>query len=410
MSDMRLLPSRLCGSVTVPLSKSEAHRALVCAALADQADILPSGEPLSDDLLATRESLAAILSPAAPPALADCRESGSTLRFLIPLAAALGVPAVFTGRGRLPGRPLGVYLECLPEHGVRLESAGGLPLTVSGKLLPGRYPLPGNVSSQFITGLLLALPLLPGDSDIVLTSPLESAPYVELTLGVMRAFGVRAEETARGWHVPGGQSYRPAPGFRIGRDWSAAAFFLVAGAIGGRVELPGLDPVSLQGDRAAAELFPALGAALSQRDGILTAEPGELPEHGPEIDASQIPDLVPALAAAAALLPGRETTVFHAERLRLKESDRLVAMSEGLRAIGGDTRETADGLKIRGAARLRGGTADSKNDHRIAMALSMAALRAENETVVTGADCVRKSYPEFFNDYIRLGGKAYELG
>ena len=410
MSDMRILPSRLSGSVTVPLSKSEAHRALLCAALAGQDHILPAGEPLSDDLLATRDALAALLSSSASPAAVNCRESGSTLRFLIPLAAALGVPAVFSGCGRLPERPLGVYLSCLPEHGARLETAGGLPLTVGGKLRPGRYALPGDVSSQFVTGLLLALPLLSGDSEIFLTSPLESAPYVELTLSVMRAFGVSAQKTASGWLVPGGQKYRPAPGFRIGRDWSQAAFFLAAGALGGRVALPGLDRASLQGDRAAESLFSSLGAKLSWENGVLTAEAGALPEAGPEIDASQIPDLVPALAAAAALLPDRKTSILHAERLRLKESDRLAAMAEGLRALGADASEMPDGLTIRGKAQLAGGKALCRNDHRICMALAAAALNAGGETVLSGADCVRKSYPAFFSDYNRLGGKAYELG
>lgn len=412
MSKVRILPSSLRGSVTVPVSKSAAHRALICAALAGQKDVLPPGEALGDDLLATRDALARLLAPGEGPVALDCRESGSTLRFLIPLAAALGVPAVFAGRGRLPERPLGVYAACLPEHGVRLSSAGGLPLTVTGRLRPGRFSLPGNVSSQFVTGLLLALPLLPGDSAIELTSPLESAPYVEMTLRTMRAFGVAAEPAKEGWNVPGNQIYRPAPGFRVERDWSQAAFFLAAAALGGRVELPGLDADSCQGDRAAETLFRELGAKIVWNGGVICAKPGPPPD-GPSallLDAAQIPDLVPALAAAAAGTPGQCVSIRNAARLRLKESDRLAAMADGLNALGADVREMPDGLEIRGVRRLRGGEADGRGDHRVVMALAVAALRADGETVVTDAQSVRKSYPDFFKDYNRLGGKAYELG
>lgn len=410
MSNVRLLPSSLRGTITVPVSKSAAHRAVLCAALAGQHLALPENEAVSDDIAATRETAAILLDGKRTPVMLDCRESGSTLRFLIPLAAALGRTATFTGHGRLPERPIGVYLDCLPPRGVRCETEGGLPLTIRGKLTPGEFRLPGNVSSQFITGLLLALPLLGGNSEIVLTTPLQSAAYVDMTAEAMRAFGVTAERTETGWHIPGNQHYRPNPGFAVERDWSQAAFFLAAGMFGGPVGLCGLNPASSQGDRAVEELFRRFGAQIEWNGGVLTARTGDCPDSVPEIDASQIPDLVPILAAAASLVPGKVTRITHAERLRLKESDRLAAMAQGLNRLGGRVRELPGGLEITGVERLHGGMAQGYGDHRVVMALAVAALCSENETILTDAESVRKSYPDFFRDYNRLGGKAYAMG
>lgn len=413
MSRMRFSPAVLRGRVEVPLSKSEAHRAVIGAFLAGQADPLPAGETLGEDLVATRSALSALGTAlkTGEAARVDCGESGSTLRFLIPVAAALGVPAVFTGRGRLPQRPLGIYLSLLPEHGVSCESGGGLPLSVSGRLSPGVYSLPGDVSSQFVTGLLLALPLLDGDSELRLTTPLESAAYAEMTVRLLKEHGVKVFQTEAGWAVPGNQKYRPAR-VGIGRDWSQAAFFLAAGALGGDVELPGLRPDSAQGDRAAEELFREMGARVEWSNGLLRAQAGPPPD-GPTalfLDASQIPDLVPVLAAAAAVTPGLAVTIRRAERLRLKESDRLAAMADGLSALGADVRQTPGGLDIRGVRRLRGGRAEGRNDHRVVMALAIAALASDGDVTVTDAESVKKSYPDFFRDYRKLGGLADDLG
>lgn len=413
MSRVLLSPAVLRGRVRVPVSKSAAHRAMIGEFLAGAADPLPPGETVSEDLAATRSALSALKNAlrTGEEARLDCGESGSTLRFLIPVAAALGIPAVFTGRGRLPQRPLGVYLDCLPAHGVRCESGGGLPLRVSGRLLPGVYSLPGNVSSQFITGLLLALPLLNGDSEIRLTSPLESAGYADLTVRMLDEHGIGAVPSQSGWSVPGRQKYRPSRR-KIERDWSQAAFFLAAGALGGPVELPGLRPDSAQSDREAEDLFRRLGARIEWDGGVLRAQQGPPPD-GPDclfVNASQIPDLVPVLAAAAAVSPGRLMKIRHAERLRLKESDRLSAMADGLSALGADISQAPDGLDIRGIPRLRGGSAEGRNDHRVVMALAVAALRSEKSVTVTDAESVRKSYPDFFRDYNALGGKAYDLG
>lgn len=403
MKTVTVQPGALHGRILVPPSKSAAHRAVICSALAGGEDIFPSGEILSDDILATIRAMNAIRDyPSSGKLQIDCGESGSTLRFLIPVAAALGIPAEFTGHGRLPERPVGIYLDCLPEHGVSCKTAGGLPLEISGQLTAGVFKLPGNVSSQFITGLLLALPLLRGDSELILTSPLESAGYVDMTLEIMRDFGVLAEQTESGWHIAGNQTYR-ARKYRVERDWSQAAFFLAAGALSGKIELEGLSPSSRQGDRAAEELFRAFGATVHWNGSILSVSPGTL--RGMEIDAAQIPDLVPALAATAALCEG-QTRIYNAQRLRIKESDRLAAMANGISGLGGHVRQTDDGLIIDGIPLLHGGAVQGCNDHRIVMAFAVAALKADDCVTITDAQSINKSYPSFFTDFNQLGGNA----
>jgi 3-phosphoshikimate 1-carboxyvinyltransferase len=381
---------------------------MIGAFLAGTPNPLPKDEPLSADLAATKSALTALRAAqqSGSSAYIDCGESGSTLRFLVPVAAALGIPTAFTGHGRLPQRPIGIYLNCLPLHGATCKSTGGLPLHVSGKLRPGIYSLPGNISSQFITGLMLSLPLLNGDSEIRLTSPLESAGYTDLTVNILAEHGIRILPTKAGWSVPGTQKYLPSVAC-IERDWSQAAYFLAAGALGGKVELSGLRRGSAQGDRTAEELFRRFGARLSWNGSVLTAEPGEL--RGIEIDAAQIPDLVPILAVTAAAARGR-TVIRNAERLRLKESNRLAAMADGLSALGAHIRETEDGLCIDGVECLHGGTAEGRNDHRIVMAMAVAALASNEEVTITDSESICKSYPDFFRDYNTLGGKAYELG
>lgn len=416
MSRAVLTPSRLHGSVTVPPSKSAAHRAILCAALARGESRL-SNIADSEDMRATLGAIEAIGiqvvrekdtltirsdGPWREEAKIDCGESGSTLRFLIPVLAALGLNARLTGKGRLPDRPLGVYLDCLPPHGAVLETAGGLPLTIGGGLSPGEYTLPGNVSSQFITGLLLALPLLPGDSRIRLTTPLESAGYIDLTLAVLRDFGIEIHPAENGWNVPGWQRYQPRD-YTVEGDWSQAAFFLAAGALGGKLSILGLRRDSAQGDREAENLFRRFGAQVEWQDGALTVSGGAL--HGIAINAMQIPDLVPVLAATAALAEGR-TVITGAERLRLKESDRLAAMTAGLSALGAAVEQQPDGLVIDGVSQLSPGTAKGQNDHRVVMALAIAALCGGAPTVITDAESVAKSYPDFFEEYNRLGGKA----
>ena len=420
MSLAVISPSVIRGTLTPPPSKSAAHRLLIAAALAGEGRV--RGLSLSADMEATLRAVrglgvsvrldgdAACFAPAPPssspsPLPVDCGESGSTLRFLIPLYAARGIPAVFTGHGRLPERPLGVYADCLPPHGVTLSAASGLPLTVTGRLTGGDFALPGDVSSQFITGLLFALPLCREDSRIRLTTPLESAGYVDMTLQVLRQAGIRVEPLEDGWFIPGSQTYQPLD-TAVESDWSQAAFLLAAGALGGEVTLTGLNPASAQGDREALSLFRRFGAAVEEAPGRIVCR--KAPLHGIDIDAAQIPDLVPVLAVTAALAD-RVTHITGAARLRLKESDRLAAVADGIRRLGGRVEEGPDFLTITGVPRLTGGRAEGYDDHRIVMALSMAALGCEAPVTVTDAQSVAKSWPAFFEDYRAIGGTAHVI-
>ena len=328
-----------------------------------------------------------------------CGESGSTLRFLLPLCGALGMRAVFYREGRLPDRPLQPLDEQLALHGMAIRSDGAL-LHVSGRLRAGEYTLPGNVSSQYVTALLMALPLIEGESVLRIEGRLESADYVAMTLDTLKKAGIRIDAIDGGFRIPGGQRYRADDGGAVEGDYSGAAFFLCMGALSNAgVTVTNLDPASKQGDKRVPEILARLGAYVECGADCVTVRRGTL--RGAVIDASMIPDLVPALAAVAALCDG-ETRFTHAERLRLKESDRLTATKNLIAALGGDARETGDGLIIAGKARLSGGTVDPCGDHRLAMAAAVAACGCEGEVVVPDAQCVNKSYPAFWDDMKRL--------
>lgn len=401
-----ITPHKLSGTVRIPASKSAAHRAIICAALAEGTSCI-SGVTFSKDIYATlsvMKSLGAdyqidgdtirltgITAPSAA-ATADCCESGSTLRFLIPVAAALGTKTTFLGRGRLPERPITPYLRELPPKGVSFDVTGTMPFTIEGKLQFGKFALEGDVSSQFITGLLLALPLLDGDSEILLTSPLQSKPYADMTIACMTQFGVNVTETEAGYHIAGNQRYH-AQNNTVEGDFSQAAFFYAANAIGNAVTLANVPKKTVQGDRKIVEILTEMW--YNKNEQLL-------------VDASDIPDLVPILAVAASLAP-RPTRIFGAERLRIKESDRLETTAALLRALGGKVEITPDGLDITPVPGFCGGTVDSAGDHRIAMCAAIAATRADGEVIITGAQCVEKSYPAFFEDYQSLGGVAHGI-
>lgn len=404
--NVRMEPGALRGALPrLPSSKSHVHRLLIAAALCQEPKddfaetrIVCAGE--NEDIAATvrcLEALNAAISRDADAlnviasvywpqqAALDCNESGSTLRFLLPLCAASPTVATLSGRGRLAERPNGPYLSALRAHGAVIEG-DSLPLTVRGGLRAGDYSLPGNVSSQYFTGLLFALPELPGDSTLTYSSPLESMPYVALTLSVIRQFGVRVEAIENGWIIPGGQRYT-TPGVAVAEaDWSAAAFWLAANALGSKVALSGLNEASCQGDRAIMQLLSHIGG---------------------DVDVRQTPDLMPILSAVAAATPGKTTHITGAARLRLKESDRLAAMASAIRALGGDAEEMPDGLIVRGCS-LRGGTVDGARDHRIVMSAAIAATVCQNPVTVTDAETVQKSYPDFWRDFERMGGKLHE--
>ena len=457
MSRAVIHPAVLNGRVVLPPSKSDAHRLLICAALAGGVSRI-SRMALSKDIEATLRVLKALgadirmegdtaivrgvrfeagdneggggdnrpigsdavstFAPESRPTpgleigcepgpepVCDCGESGSTLRFLLPVAAALGRPVRFMGEGRLPQRPIDALTALFQERGLTCRSLGedNLPLRLTGRLPGGTYRLPGDVSSQYITGLLLALPLTGAESRIQLTTPLQSAGYVDMTLRTMAAFGVRVERLPDGYRIPAGSRYRPTD-CRVEADWSAAAFYLAAGALGGSIALAGLNPDSAQGDKAAVELFGRLGARIGWEKGDLLVSPGRL--RGAVIDVSQVPDMAPALAVCAAFAPDR-TVLTGGARLRIKESDRIAAIAAGLTAMGVQAAEQPDGLVIPGGSRPRGGLVDGAGDHRIVMAFSIAAAFAAEESVVTDAQAAAKSYPGFFADYNMLGGKAH---
>lgn len=416
MSRVTIHPGALHGDVSIPPSKSAAHRAVICAALAKGVSTL-SPIALSDDIRATISAVSSIGAKcyihgdtltidgsktfSVNPENVDCIESGSTLRFLIPVCAAGGVKTTFIGRGRLPERPIGIFCDLLPRAGVECQTLGGLPFSISGQLQPGIFNLSGNISSQFITGLMLALPLLQGNSRIRLTTPLESEGYINLTIAMLRNFGIEITPAENGWDICGGQKYRPRKQIIEG-DWSQAAFYLGAATLGSRLSVKGLDLNSAQGDRAALGLFQKFGMKCLTENNALNCFAGEhlLPQ---EIDVSQIPDLVPALAVTAAFAPG-VTKIIGARRLRLKESDRLTCVAQGLRKMGCAVDETEDSLTIHGGSKLSGAEIDGCNDHRIVMAFTVAALHAQGMTTISDAQSINKSYPDFFTTINEMGG------
>ena len=408
--NITITPAELAGTIVPPPSKSQAHRALIAAALAHGESVI-SNVALSQDIEATIRCLgelgaqfrregggiavqgmgANVMSPLrrmAYPRL-DCGESGSTLRFLIPIALAVRGGGVFTGHGRLMERPLTPYFDLFDEKDIFYEYKDGA-LTVAGMLTPGTYQLPGNVSSQFFTGLLFALPLVDGPSAVIPTTPLESEGYIQMTLQVMAHFGGEfpvSMSLPPQYYPQGNQTYRAAD-FAVEADWSQAAFWYAAQALGNPVTVEGMAPDSVQGDRVITDLALQLSG------------PGAV-----ELDISGCPDLAPPLAAMAALRAGKTTRLTNAARLRMKESDRLASVTAALSALGAEVKEGPDFLEIRGKDALAGGVkVDSFNDHRIAMMAAIAAARCINPVTINGAECVAKSYPNFWEEYKRLGG------
>ncbi len=419
--EIRIEPHSLSGELAAIPSKSAAHRCLIAAALADQPTSLRLNGS-NRDLTATLLCLVNLgarfeqtepdslrvtplrQNPSVRSAALPCQESGTTLRFLLPLAAALGVTADFSGEGRLPQRPLADLQQQMSRYGCAF-SQDALPFTLSGQLQPGDFYLPGNISSQYISGLLLALPLLSQDSRIELTTPLESAGYVDLTIAVMAQFGVRIQRLPHGYQISGGQSYHSPGWVAVEGDWSNAACWLVGGACSQTgIHVRGLNLTSAQGDRAITTLLQSAGVNINLKSNLVTARREKLRPF--TADTAQIPDLVPLLAVLAATAEG-ESRLQHVRRLRLKESDRLQAILEMLAALGGRAFLADDGdtLCIAGRGFLTGGLVNSYADHRMVMAAAIAACFAQNCVTIQSAQAIEKSYPDFFLDYAALGGK-----
>lgn len=441
--DIMVYPGYLNGIVKAPPSKSVAHRVLIAAALAEGSSEI-SGVSDSEDMQATIgclrelgadielkgsevqiEGIAGkfktdVEKPYTENPRLDCKESGSTLRFLLPVAAALGAGASFTGKGKLPERPMTALADEMKSKGIRFLPGGrdALPFIIKGQLEAGVYKLPGDVSSQYITGLMFACPLLEGDSHIELTSPLESAGYLDLTVLALHKYGITVERTDKGYFIPGGQRYK-AYDAEVEGDYSNAAFWIAAGACGRPVGdkfagvegtgiiISGLKAGSAQGDRRMVDLLRNAGARIDEHDynGYLQYRPSPSILQGMEIDCGNIPDIVPILSVAAATSQGT-TRFYNAGRLRLKESDRLAAMADCLRRIGVRIRQNADELIVQGGNLVGGCEVKGYNDHRIVMSMAIAGLLCEKPVVIRGAEAVAKSYPDFFKEFTRLGGRA----
>lgn len=413
MSDIVISPSKFNGELDAIPSKSDAHRAIICA-LVSRSICKISPIILSNDIKATinaARSLGAICEiegdtltidstkPLNETANVDCCESGSTLRFMLPVAAALGIKTDFSGSGRLPERPVDEYVPIFECHGAKM-SANHLPLTVSGKLQSGEYAISGNVSSQYITGLLIALASLGEKSVIEITTHLESKGYVDMTVRTLEKFGAKIEIVGNKYIIE--RSVLSCDEYHVEGDWSQASYFLTAGIIGGDVKVHNLSLSSLQADRRFLGIAKQLGADISIKDNTVTAKKSEL--YGIEIDASQFPDLVPSIAVLAAFAKG-DSILYNASRLRIKESDRIKSVCNALNALGVETVEYHDGMKIKPAS-IKAGNVDCVNDHRIPMAFSVLAAIADGNTNFIGANCIDKSYPTFFEDYEKIGGKC----
>lgn len=409
----------LKGEVTPPPSKSRAHRLLICAALGKEPCTIACSS-VNDDIIATMRCLNALgasityssgvfnVNPVkvVKGGTLNCGESGSTLRFLVSVAAVLGADATFVGSGKLPQRPMGALTDMLAEHGISFTrlAADELPVSCRGELRGGKYILPGNISSQYLTGLLFALPLAKDDSEIEIVGGLTSASYVAMTLDALATAGISIEHEGNIFRIKGNRQYRMPSDLIVEGDWSSAAFWVVAGVVGAKpVTVCGMNEESLQGDSAIVTHLRNMGAFIEKQGDRVIAMPSHL--FGAELDCTDTPDLVPVLSVAAAVAQG--TTLFTGVgRLRFKECDRLAAMKELLALYGISSQIGEDTFTVFGGEPVASGVVDSCGDHRIAMAAAIMSTVSRGVTAIDGASCVAKSYPAFFDDFASLGGSV----
>ncbi|MTI65308.1 MAG: 3-phosphoshikimate 1-carboxyvinyltransferase [Firmicutes bacterium] len=422
MKCVKIIPSRLDGDIEIPPSKSMSHRALICAGLSRGISDIKN-LMFSDDINATLNAMNALGAKEIykednkvtlkgidefkkPKEIIDCKESGSTLRFLIPISGLIGEEITFNGRGKLIERPLETYYKIFRKQNIKYKNNDGkLPLTINGLLQPGTFKIKGNISSQFISGLMFVLPLLNEDSKIIITTELESKGYVDLTMDVLNKFGIEVENRDyKKFIIKGNQRYKSRK-YKVEGDFSQAAFWIVGGLLGGNINCLNLDMSSLQGDKEILNIVKKMGGKVLIKENNIKIEPSKT--KGIEIDASQCPDLVPILAVLGSLSEG-VTKITNAKRLRIKESDRLNAISTELNKLGALVTELEDGLVIKGKEKLNGGVVDSWNDHRIAMALAIASIKCSKPVTIKGSEAVNKSYPHFWMDIKKLGGKIDE--
>lgn len=426
MADLKIYPSELKGEVKIPPSKSMAHRAIICAALSEGLCIIENID-YSDDIIATIDAMNSLGAKIVKhkdyievigaygndekvkeARVIDCNESGSTLRFLVPISLLFKGSSNFIGRGNLGKRPLTTYYNIFERQGIQYSyEEGNLNLVINGELKAGTFEVEGNVSSQFITGLLFTLPLLKEDSKIIITTEMESKGYIDLTLKAMSDFGVEIiNNNYREFIIKGNQKYN-ARNYRVEGDYSQAAFFLCADSLGNDVLCKDLDLNSLQGDKEVIDILERMNVVFNTNNiGVKGIANGELTST--VIDGSQCPDIIPVLTAVASLTNGT-TEIINAGRLRIKECDRLSAVTSELNKLGAKIIEKEDGLVITGVEKLQGGVEVwSHKDHRIAMTLAIASTRCEEPIVIKDYECVAKSYPNFFEDFKALGGNIHE--
>ena len=426
MADLKIIPSKLKGSVKIPPSKSMAHRAIICAALSDGICRIDNID-YSDDIIATINAMNSLgatiekhddyievvgiyknINKIKRNRIIDCNESGSTLRFLVPISLLFKGSNKFIGKGNLGKRPLTTYYNIFNNQGIKYSyEENNLNLVVDGELKPGVFEVEGNISSQFITGLLFALPLLNGDSKITITKEMESKGYIDLTLKAISDFGIEIiNNNYSEFIIKGNQKYN-ARNYRVEGDYSQAAFFLCADGLGNNVVCRDLDLNSLQGDKEIIDILERMNVVFNANEIGLSGEVnGEL--ISTVIDGSQCPDIIPVLSAVSALSKGT-TEIINAGRLRIKECDRLSAVTSELKKLGAQIIEKEDGLVITGVEKLQGGVEVwSHKDHRIAMTLAIASTMCKKPIIIKDYECVAKSYPSFFEDFKALGGNIHE--
>ena len=408
-------PSVLGGKIKAISSKSDAHRILICASLSqkptkikcnvmskDIASTIACLKSMGTDILVNEDIITVIPKPFNKKAELDCGESGSTLRFLMPLVSALGMDATISGHGRLPKRPISPLKEEMEKKGVTFHTDNTFPLHLTGNLQSGEYEIEGNISSQFITGLLMALPILNGDSRIKIIPPFESKSYVDITISVLEKFGIEILEKENIYIIRGNQEFISPEEITVQGDWSNAAFFLCAGALSEKgITVTDLDINSPQGDKKILDVLKSMGADVVINGNEITVKKNKL--NAITVDASDIPDLVPIISVVATACNG-ETRIINAERLRIKESDRIKSVVDMLLSVLADAEEFADGIIIRGGNTLAGGMVNGYNDHRIVMSASVLSSLCEEEIVITDSNAVEKSYPDFFTDLGKIGG------
>lgn len=404
------------GHIKAITSKSYAHRHLICSALSDKTNFVEIQET-SQDIDATVRCLNALgsnithekngfrvepITKANRNAVLDCKESGSTFRFLLPISCALGADSSFTMQPGLAKRPITPLYMQLAAKGCTFSQEGVVPFLTKGRLKSGTYELTGDVSSQYITGLLMALPLLKESSRIILSSKLESSGYVDMTIDVLSGYGIHINRIQQGFEIPDNIEYHSSGHADVEKDWSNASFFLCAGALSEQgITVEGLNVKSLQKDKMILDILSRMGAAISVNNNYVTIRKDKL--SATDIDASEIPDLVPILSLMASVSRGK-TVIYNAKRLRIKESDRLSSTYDMLKRLGADIKEEQDSLIITGKQMLNGGSVYSFNDHRIAMTAAIASIVSKETVIIQDAQAVNKSYPDFFKDFAEIGG------